>query len=147
MIRQFRLLFFLYITAFAAGTAAGSPVPVLLTSRCADFLNVLHIKPPHVMFTKCELDKNRQGKPLRAIYRVSGIHAVSTESFLVRTAHLSRLRKSCCQWDSAPSQFTGRDGRGYTIYMMSPETPVNNRKQWRNIPGFEIVVETLTEDI
>jgi len=98
-------------------------------------------------FTQCKLDKNRQGKPLRAIYRVTGIHAAAAETFLAHTVNLPRLRKSCCQWDGPPSQFTGKDGRSYTVYMLSPETNVKDRKQWRNIPDFEIVVETLTEDI
>ena len=30
--------------------------------------------------------------------------------------------------------------------MVSPETSVKYRKQWGDIPNFEIVVETLTED-
>ena len=147
MMRLFRFFFLAYIMMFAPGAVARSAVPAPLKFGCADFLSILHIKPPHVLFIKCELDKNQQGKPLRANYRVAGIHAASTESFLVHTAHLSRLRKSCCQWDSPPSQFTGKDGRAYTIYMMSPETNVKCRKQWRNIPSFEIVVETLSEDI
>ncbi len=143
----FRLFILACIMAFAPDAVARSVAPTPLKFGCADFLSMLHIKPPHVLFIKCESDKDQQGKPLRAIYRVTGFHAASAETFLVRTAHLSRLKKSCCQWDSPPGQFTGKDGRAYTIYMMSPETSVNNRKQWRNISSFEILVETLTEDI
>ncbi|MCX7098850.1 MAG: DUF4952 domain-containing protein [Methylococcales bacterium] len=142
-----RLFLLACILAFAHGAVARSAAQTPLKSGCADFLGILHIKPPHVLFIKCELDNNQQGKPLRAIYRVAGIHATSAETFLAHTANLSPLRKSCCQWDSPPSQFNGKDGRSYTIYMMSPETKVNYRKQWRNIPSFEIVVETLTEEI
>jgi hypothetical protein len=142
-----RLFFIACVMTFATGAVARSTPQAPLKIECGDFLRILHKKPPRVVFSSCEFDKNRQGKPLRAIYRVAGIHAASAESFLVRTVHLSRLRKSCCQWDSPSSQFTGKDGRAYIIYMMSPETNVESRKQWGDIPSFEIVVETLTEDI
>lgn len=131
--------------AFAAMGHSAALVPVKIA--CADFLNILHIKPAHVEFVKCELDNYRQGKPLRGIYRVAGVHAAAAEAFLVRAANLSYLKKSCCQWDGPPSHFTGKDGRIYRIYMMSPETSIEYRKQWGDIPSFEIVVETLTEDI
>lgn len=142
-----RLLLLVCMMAFASVPLAGSTTPASMKFACADFLDILHLKPPHALFIGCEWDRNRQGKPQRATYRVAGIHAVTVESFLVRTAHFSRLRKSCCQWDGTPSQLTGKDGHTYTIYMTSPETSVKSRKHWRNIPAFEIAVETLTEDI
>lgn len=145
--RLFRLFLLsgLIMLAFAAMGHSAALVPLKI--GCADFLTILHIKPAHVQFVKCALDDDRQGKPLRAIYRVAGVHAAAAEAFLVRAANLSYLKKSCCQWDSPPSQFTGKDGRIYRIYMVSPETSVEYRKQWGDIPSFEIVVETLTEDI
>ncbi len=135
------------IIAFASVATGHCAAPAPIKIECADFLALLELKPAHVQFVKCELEKDQQGKPLRAIYRVAGVHAAAAESFLGRTIHLPLLKKSCCQWDSPPSQFTGKDGRAYTLYMMSPETNIKERKQWRNIPSFEIVVETLTEDI
>lgn len=145
--RLFRLFLLagLITLAFVALDHSAALAPAKI--GCADFLNLLHIRPAHVQFVKCELDSDRQGKPLRAIYRVPGVHAAAAEAFLVRAANLSYLKKSCCQWDSPPSQFTGKDGRIYTIYMVSPETSVAYRKQWRDIPSFEVVVEALTEDI
>ena len=143
----FRLFLFAVTMILPSVGISHSVAPEPVKSGCADFLSILHIKPSHVQFVKCELDKNRQGKPLRAIYNVAGIHATAAEDFLVRITKLPHLKKSCCQWDSPPSQITGKDGRTYRIYMVSSETNVKNRKQWRNIPSFEIVVETLTEDI
>ncbi len=147
MMRLFRLflLFSLTMFAFAATGHATALAPKKI--MCADFLTLLHIKPSHVQFVKCKLDNDRQGKPLRAVYRVAGAHAAAAETFLVRVTKLPYLKKSCCQWDSPPSQFTGKDGRIYTISMVSPETSVEYRQQWGDIPSFEIVVETLTEDI
>ena len=144
LLRFFLLAGIITLAPVAMGRSADlAPLKI----GCADFLTLLHIKPVHVRFVKCELEKDQQGKPLRAIYRVAGVHAAAAETFLVRVANLSRLKKSCCQWDSPPSQFTGKDGRTYTVYMVSPETTVKDRKKWRNIPSFEIVVETLTEEI
>lgn len=119
----------------------------LAPDGCADFLALLRLKPAHVEFVKCELDNDRQGKPLRAIYRVPGAYAAEAEGFFVRAANLSYLKKSCCQWDGPPTQFTGKDGLVHTIYIVSPETSAENRDQWRDITSFEIVVETVTEDI
>ena len=82
-----------------------------------------------------------------ASYRVAGVHAAAAEAHLVRVAHMPRLKKSCCQWDGPPGQFTGKDGKSYSASMVSPETSVKYRKQWRNIASFEIMVETLTEPI
>lgn len=147
MMLLLRLFLLASILSFAPSAIVRSAAQTPLTPVCADFLSILHIKPPYVLFIKCEFDQNQQGKPLRAIYRVTGIHAASTETFFAHAVNLSLLRKSCCQWDSPPNQFTGKDGRSYTIYMMSSETNVKHRKQWRNIPSFEIVVETLTEEI
>lgn len=144
LIRLF-LLFSLITIAFAAPGHVATSAPIKI--NCADFLTKLHIKPADVQFVQCKLENDRQGKPLRAFYRVAGAHAVAAEAFFVRVVKLSPLKKSCCQWDGPPSQFTGKDGRNYTIYMVSPETGVKYRKQWGDIPSFEIVVETLTEDI
>jgi len=147
MMQCLRLLFLagLIALSFVAPGQSAALAPEKI--GCADFLTLLHIKPIHVQFVECKLDNNRQGKPLRAIYSVPGVHAAAAEAFLVRAANLSYLKKSCCQWDSPPSQFTGEDGQAYTIYMVSPETSVDHREQWRDVPSFEIVVETLTEDI
>lgn len=145
--RLFEFLFVIYTITFVPDAVSAPDGPQSLASQCGDYLQILQIKPPHVEFVKCQSDNNRQGKPLRAIYRVAGIHAASAESFLARKAHLPRLRKSCCQWDSSSTPFTDKDGRVYSINMVSAETKIKSRKQWRNISSFEIVVETLTEDI
>lgn len=147
VMRLFNLFFLVITMAIAPYTIVGALASSISKSGCTDFLAALHIKPPHVLFIKCEPIESRQGKPLSAIYRVPGIHAATVEDFLVRTAQMPHLKKSCCQWDGPPGQFTGKDGKIYTIYMMSPETNVGHREQWSNIVNFEIVVETLTEDI
>lgn len=124
--------------------AAAAPAAEL---GCADFLSQLRLKPAHVQFEQCRLEGQLQGKPLRATYRVAGVHAAAAESFLVRKARLKPLKRSCCQWDSPGGQVKGRDGRTYSIRMASAETPVASRRQWRKIAEFEIVVETLSEEI
>lgn len=149
MMRSLRLLLLLCLIALIPVANAGSAAPISIPPNvgCTDFLRALQMKPPGVRFVKCEPDQSRQGKPLRATYSVAGTHAAAVEAFFARSANLPLLRMSCCQWDGPPGQFTDRDGRVYTVHMASQETSVKYRKQWRNIPIFEVVVETLTEEI
>lgn len=116
-------------------------------TACADFLAQIHKKPAHVRFIKCTYEPERQGKPLRAIYNVSGTYAARTEAWLIKAVGLNQLKRSCCQWDSPTAHFRSAQGREYAITMVSDETGVDARARWHKIPRFEIIVETLTEDI
>jgi hypothetical protein len=104
-------------------------------------------KPAHLTYAGCTYSPDRQGKPLRAVYHVSGRFAAITEAYLIERAGLNRLGRSCRQWDSPAGQFTDAMGRKYSITMVSGETTVASRAAWSNIPTFEVVVETFTEDI
>jgi hypothetical protein len=114
---------------------------------CGDFLAEMNKKPAHLTFIGCSYVPDRQGKPLRAVYHVSGRYAVITESYLVRSLGLNWLKRSCCQWDSPAHQFKDAKGRAFSIMMVSDETTVASRTKWRKIPTFEVVVETFTEEI
>ena len=147
MMRFLRLALLVGFFMLAPVAPVRSAVLTATKVVCTDFLTVLNLKPAHVQFMKCTLEKELQGKPLRAVYQVAGAHAAVAEARLVRGANLTRLKRSCCQWDSPPSQFTGKDGHVYTIAMVSSETNIKYRRLWPNIPSFEITVELLTEDI
>lgn len=147
MMRFLRLALLVGFFMLASVAPVRSAVLTATKVGCTDFLTVLNLKPAHVQFMKCTLEKELQGKPLRAVYQVAGAHAAVAEARLVRGANLTRLKRSCCQWDSPPSQFTGKDGHVYTIAMVSSETNIKYRRLWPNIPSFEITVELLTEDI
>jgi hypothetical protein len=114
---------------FASTAMAGSFTPAPSSMECADFLSVLHLKPPHVQFIKCEFIKDKQGKPLKAFYRVAGTHAAEAEAFFIRTAHLPRRKISCCQWDGMPGYIKDKDDRIYDVWMVSEETTVSSRRQ------------------
>jgi hypothetical protein len=143
----------LVMAAFAllpGGAAVARDRPANVSAgaaTCGDFLAQLRKKPPHVAFVSCTAQPARQGKPLRALYRVSGVHAARTEALLIKSVGLARLKHSCCQWDAPPAQFRAADGRDYAVSMVSAETSVARRVHWRKIARFEIIVETLTEDI
>ena len=147
MMRFLRLALLVGFFMLASVAPVRSAVLTATKVGCTDFLTALNLKPAHVQFMKCTLEKELQGKPLRAVYQVAGAHAAVAEARLVRGANLTRLKRSCCQWDSPPSQFTGKDGHVYTIAMVSSETNIKYRRLWPNIPSFEITVELLTEDI
>ncbi len=129
-------------------SAIGGPARAsAATPRCADFLGQMRIKPAHVAFTGCRFLPDRQGKPLRATYRVDGRHAARAEAELVKTVGLARLRRTCCQWDAPEREFIGSGGRTFSLTMVSEETIVLSRADWSSIGRFEITVITFTEDI
>jgi hypothetical protein len=123
-------------------THASEPAP----RGCGDFLAQMDKKPAHLTYTGCSHLPDRQGKPMRAVYHLSGRFAAVTEAYLVKFVGLYRLKRSCCQWDSPPHQFKDANGRQYSITMVSDETTVASRAAWGEIKTFEVVVETFTED-
>lgn len=129
----------------ASSALAGSPIKA--APVCADFLAQMHKKPADLQFVRCSAEPERQGKPLRAVYRVSGNHAARTEAYLIKTFGLTALKRSCCQWDGPAQHFKSASGHDYSISMVSVETDVATRAQWQKIPRFEIIVEMLTEEI
>ncbi len=132
----------LLYAAPAKASAAAQVAP-----GCGDFLAQLHRKPAHLTYVACRAMPDRQGKPLRATYRVGGRDAAMVEAYLVRTVGLNRLKRSCCQWDSLPHEFKDPGGREFSIAMVSQETRIASRAAWGRIATFEITVETLTEDV
>ena len=135
----------------ATAPARAEPVSVLTPAQteqgCGDFLAQTGKKPAHVIYVGCSSKPDRQGKPLQAIYHVAGQFAAAAEADLIRHTGLSRLKRSCCQWDAPASQFRDGGGREFSITMVSDETVVARRSEWRQIRTFEIIVETFTEDI
>ena len=121
--------------------------PLATANECGDFLEAMGRKPPMLRYEACVYESERQARPLRATYRVSGLHAETVEAYFVRTIRLERLKFICCYW-GAPEErlFDGR-GREYTLSMASPDTVHNTRAAWRDIRAFTITVHTYTEEI
>ena len=117
------------------------------TNGCGDFLAQMDKKPVHLTYVGCSYLPDRQGKPLRAVYHVSGRFAAATEAYLVKSLGLNPLKRSCCQWDFPERQFKDAKGRKFSITMVSDETTATSRAAWGDISLFEVVVETFTEDI
>lgn len=116
-------------------------------SRCGDFLAQMHRKPEHVRFVACRSLPDRQGKPLQAVYRVSGRYAAAAEAAMIAAFGLETLKRVCCHWETPPRWFKLDDRREFSVTMVSDETTVGSRADWADIETFEIVVETFTEDI
>jgi Domian of unknown function (DUF4952) len=151
--RALRLFFATYlvssclIVAHDAQSAGVARDPARKSAVCADFLAQLKKKPAHLIFDKCTSAPDRQGKPLRAAYHVSGMHAARVEAALVASFGLKKLKRSCCQWDSPPTSFKSARGEVFVVSMVSAESAVAKRAKWREILRFEVVVELLTEEI
>ncbi len=126
---------------------ARAPALPALAARCGDLLARLGKKPPLARYAGCRAQPDRQGKPLRATYRVFGRDAAQVEAFLVRKLGMRPLDRVCCIWETRTLYFKDTGGAVYSIVMGSEETLVHSRAQWHAIPVFEIVVERDTEDI
>ncbi|WP_442678526.1 DUF4952 domain-containing protein [Sphingomonas sp. ASY06-1R] len=146
MIGAFALLLAQLASAPGLGHMPPRPVGSPLQA-CADVLAQMRRTPPHVRFIGCRLRPHAQGRPLRATYRVEGRRAAAAETYLIRTLGLAALRRSCCQRDSPPHTFVDATGRTFTLAMVSDESGVTDRSQWKRIAHFEIIVETFTEAI
>jgi hypothetical protein len=117
------------------------------TQGCGDLLARLEWKPPAVRYIGCTAFPERQAAPVRAVYAVAGRDAAAVEAYLIRSAGLKPLKRSCCQWDSEPVRFIDSQGLRFTIAMMSDETAVSRREDWEQIAAFHITVEMLTDEI
>jgi hypothetical protein len=143
------------LSAIAAATLAsvawpsgsGRATPPAASAACGDLLAEAKRKPAGLVFVGCMALPGRQGRPLRATYRVAGKQAVAVEATLNRTAGLAPLRRFCCQWDGPAGSFTDAAGRSHMISMASGETMVTDRRQWRAIPVFTVIVDRFTEEI
>lgn len=138
------------VTAFpvpAVAAAAAAERAEKAAPTCADFLASLKRKPVHLVFVKCVPEPDRQGKPLHATYSVSGVYAARVEAALIKSVGLTRLKTSCCQWDSPPTYFKAPDGQEFMISMASVETKIRSRSAWHKIPRFDISVRLMTEEI
>jgi hypothetical protein len=141
------LVSFISGSAFArAKQTPAKPFPLFTAQDCGDFLALTRRKPSHVTFEKCEFAPDRQGKPLVATYTVKGLHAAAVEAWLIKHANLVKLKRSCCQWDGPGGGFADKAGRQYDVYMVSEETTVDKRRNWREIAVFEITVKAFTEE-
>ncbi len=114
---------------------------------CADCLAALHRKPAHLDYVGCAPQPERQGKPLRATYRVTGRFAAMVETALRRSTGLAPLRRSCCQWDAPSKSFRDAAGHDFRITMVSDAATAPTRADWLRIGHFTVIVERLTDDI
>ncbi|WP_165374836.1 DUF4952 domain-containing protein [Sphingomonas montana] len=148
------MLGFLSCAAFARPPADPAPrrtppaeAAPAARNGCGDLLAEAGKKPTGLVFVRCTARPDLQGKPLRATYRIAGRHAAAAEDRLVKSVGLTRLKRSCCQWDAPATTFVDTAGREYQVTMVSDETVVTDRRRWNAIRWFEVIVERFTEEI
>jgi hypothetical protein len=130
-------------------------LPSKQTKPCADFLQLMQVKPSHLEFVECSAQKKYGVGVLEAKYRVAGRHAASVEAYFVTTANMPKLRFNCCGSESYEKQ-AGRvvtygtinfEKKAYEISMDSCESLVNRRARWPEIPYFIVDVTLVVGDI
>ncbi|MFZ6723123.1 DUF4952 domain-containing protein [Undibacterium sp. Ji49W] len=123
--------------AWAANPDVSGDDPV-----CADFLQQIAKKPASLEFMSCEPTMQAQIHVLRVSYRVAGSKAAKVEAYLVRQAHMGRMKRFCCIWETHPSgHFASGHEFDYDISMASEETLVSRRADWPKIKWFYVIVE------
>jgi hypothetical protein len=127
-------------------TSAGFLVAEDKPATCGDLLAELHKKPKNLEFMSCSRHMELQGKPWKAVYRVTGTHAAEIEQFLIREFRIKKITHACCDWASTQNSYVAKDGRVFIVEMGSGETLVHTREQWRKIPYFDVEVELETEE-
>ncbi|MFZ6758225.1 DUF4952 domain-containing protein [Undibacterium sp. Ji50W] len=129
--------------AQAANPNAPDGAPV-----CVDFLQQIAKKPASLEFMSCEATMLAQIHVLRVRYRVAGPAAARVEDYFVTQAHMGRMKRACCLWETLPSRQHPGSGRfasghefDYSISMASEETLVSRRADWPKIKWFYVMVE------
>jgi hypothetical protein len=125
--------------------AGRAPAAGAVAKGCGDLLGRLGRKPEGARYTGCAAVPDDLGAPVRATYDVAGRDAAAVEAYLIRAVGLKPLKRSCCQWDSAPVGFVDPQRGSFMIAMVSDETPVSRREDWGQIKTFRITVEMTTE--
>ena len=135
-------------------TQTAQPIPLptkeLSEPQCADFLAQLNHKPPSLEFVSCEKTTIHGLRALAAEYRVAGENAARVEAYFVKTSRMPKMRFMCCGWESMPppnklatQSLIGvykKNAIEYAVTMASPETLVNQRKRWHEIPYFQVKI-------
>jgi hypothetical protein len=135
------------VLAFAPLPAAAQASAPAEAAACGDLLAEAGRKPAQAVLVECVVEPERQGKPLRATYRVRGRDAAVVEAYLIKAVELQPLRRICCYWGAPPVFFRDAGGRDYMLTLASPETTVHERGAWGLIAEFEISVDRFTEEI
>lgn len=138
----------------AAETQAPANTAVAGTTiTCADFLDKLNKKPKNLAFVGCKKINSHGSAALESSYRVKGADAKEVEAFLVKTAHMPKLRRVCCGWESSHQNLKTQEPNGvyksgddvYLVEMSSGETLVSHRSHWGGIPYFYVKVTLYLE--
>lgn len=113
---------------------------------CGDLLDGLGDKPSAIEYQSCAVEKDKQGEPFTARYRVKGADATAAEAYLGAKFGMPTLRRSCCQWDAPNGSYIDENtGHHFTVTMASEETTTSEREHWSEIPYFYILVNGYSE--
>ncbi|MBO0756209.1 MAG: DUF4952 domain-containing protein [Bradyrhizobiaceae bacterium] len=84
-----------------------------------DFLRNLGLRRADVQFVKCDHIgiHDSLSNTLQAVYRVGGKDIANVELWLVKFAHVSKLKFICCGCETSVGSFTARDGAEFTTGM------------------------------
>lgn len=107
--------------------------------KCDDFLKTIGLQRPDVKFITCKPGEFGGIESLSAEYRVKGKDVIKVENWLVNLAHIHRLKRACCIWETGMKTFKGRDGADYEV-SMSAESTVNSRRDLAKVPFFNLTV-------
>ena len=124
-----------------------------VSATCADFLLEIKRKPRNLEFVECQRTVKNGLAALEAKYRMAGGDAAGVEAYLVKTAHMPKLRYVCCGWEPVPRDpktqrlvgtYLHKSGQ-YDIVMGSGEVAINQRARWAEISTFYVTATRYLE--
>ena len=127
-----------------------SSLPEKVTHKCEDFLATWKEKTVKLKFTGCDKNNRASVNELVASYVVKGSDAAEVEKLLQEKFGMAPLKFLCCGWEPifvennqnypGYGSYTDQQGFDFRITMISQETLLNDRQDWKNIPDFYIYV-------
>lgn len=119
---------------------------------CGDFLRQLdNNAPDYFKLDRCDVNDERQGKPITVIYKIEGQYAKQALQYLVKKMNIDdKLVFMCCYWGSKRgtnnngSFINPNDNTAYQADFSSVE--VLHSEPWKNIT-FYLSIEVFREDI
>ena len=134
------------LTCFLAVALSGAHADEQLPSErldpptvCDDVLKAEGLQRADVKFVACKPGEFGGIDNLSAEYRVQGKDVMSVENWLVKLAHVRRLKRACCIWETSRGNFKGREGSEYEV-SMAAETTIRSRRDLPKVPFFHLTV-------
>lgn len=115
-------------------------------ASCGDHLQRLGGKPAALRFVGCSQQRELQGAPYEAHYRVAGAAVPGVQAYLAARFAAPPLAFVCCGWEAPGTFYRDAHGYGHLIDFSSGETLERDPARWAKLEDFYLRVRLYAED-